>query len=82
MKHVHVAMAPNGRVVIPAALRVELGLEAGGTLLARVESGRVVLEPLASVVRRVQGRVRRYVPAGEDLAAELGRDRERAAADE
>ncbi len=75
-------MGPNGRLVIPAALRAELGVEAGGSLLARVEDGRVVLEPLSSVVRRVQARVRRHVPAGTDLAAELGEDRQRAARDE
>ena len=75
-------MAPNGRLVIPAALRVELGLEAGGPLLAHVEDGKVVLEPLSSVVRRVQARVRRYVPVGTDLAAELEHDRQRTARDE
>lgn len=82
MKQAHVGMAPNGRLVIPAALRAELGLEAGGQLLARVEDGKVILEPLSSVVRRVQARVRRYVPAGADLAGELEEDRKRAARDE
>jgi AbrB family looped-hinge helix DNA binding protein len=82
MKQAHVGMGPNGRLVIPAALRAELGLEAGGPLLARVEDGKVVLEPLSSVVRRVQARVQRYVPPSTDLAAELEQDRRRAARDE
>jgi bifunctional DNA-binding transcriptional regulator/antitoxin component of YhaV-PrlF toxin-antitoxin module len=79
VKQVHVTMAANGRLVIPAPLRNALKLERGGALVASVENGAIKLEPLAAVIRRVQSNVRRYVPAGEDLAGELSEDRRREA---
>ena len=39
-------------------------------------------EAFAATLRRVQANVRRYVPEGRDLAAELSDDRRREAADE
>ncbi len=82
MRRTHVRMGPDGGLTMPAALRAELGLELGGPLLVRVEDGRMILEPLASVVRGVQARVRRHVSVGADLAAELEQDRRRAGRDE
>ena len=75
-------MGANGRLVIPARIRAALKMERGGALVATVENGAVKLEPLAAVIRRVQANVRRYVPEGSDLAAELIEDRRREAADE
>jgi len=40
--------------------------------------GAIKLEPLDTVIRRVQANVRRYVPEGSDLAAELNEDRREA----
>ncbi len=77
-----VTMAPDGRLVIPARLRAQLGLEAGRTFLARVDGGGVRLVPLREVMGRVQANVPRYVPAGTDLSGELSRDRRRDAAAE
>jgi AbrB family looped-hinge helix DNA binding protein len=71
----HVAMAPNGRVVIPAPLRAALKMERGGAFVVSLEDGVIKLEPLDRVIRRVQANVRRYVPEGSDLAAELSEDR-------
>ncbi|HYZ25755.1 MAG TPA: AbrB/MazE/SpoVT family DNA-binding domain-containing protein [Geminicoccaceae bacterium] len=82
MEQAHVAMGANGRLVIPARLRAALKMERGGALVASVENGAIKLEPLALVIRRVQANVRRYVPEGSDLAAELSEDRRREAADE
>ena len=79
MKAVHVTMGPNGRLVIPARLRAALQMERGGPLVASVEDGTIKLEPLDKVIRRVQANVRRYVPEGSDLAAELSEDRRREA---
>ena len=75
-------MGANGRLVIPARIRAALKMERGGSLVATVENGAVKLEPLAAVIRRVQANVLRYVPEGNDLAAELIEDRRREAADE
>ena len=79
MQSAHVTMGANGRLVIPARLRAALKMERGGALVASVENGAIKLEPLDKVIRRVQANVRRYVPEGSDLAAELSEDRRREA---
>jgi antitoxin PrlF len=79
MEAAHVTMGANGRLVIPARLRTALKMERGGTFVASLENGAIKLEPLDSVIRRVQANVRRYVPEGSDLAAELSEDRRREA---
>lgn len=79
MDPVSVRMAANGRVVIPAEVRNELGLDAGATLLLEIEDGTIKLVPYAEVLRRVRAEVRRYIPPGQDLAAELIQERRREA---
>jgi bifunctional DNA-binding transcriptional regulator/antitoxin component of YhaV-PrlF toxin-antitoxin module len=79
MESAHVTMAANGRLVIPSRLRAALKMERGGAFLASLENGAIKLEPLDNVIRRVQANVRRYVPEGSDLAAELCEDRRREA---
>ena len=79
MESTHVTMAANGRLVIPARLRAALKMERGGAFVASLEHGAIKLEPLDKVIRRVQANVRRYVPEGSDLAAELSEDRRREA---
>jgi hypothetical protein len=54
-------------------------LERGGAFVASIEHGAIRLEPLEKVIRRVQANVRRYVPEGSDLAAELSEERRREA---
>jgi bifunctional DNA-binding transcriptional regulator/antitoxin component of YhaV-PrlF toxin-antitoxin module len=78
----HVTMARNGRLIIPSRIRAALKMEKGGAFVASLENGSIRLEPLDSVIRRVQANVRRYVPEDVDLAAELIEDRRREAADE
>jgi AbrB family looped-hinge helix DNA binding protein len=68
-------IAANGRVVIPANMRAELGLYGGGQVVARLVDGAVVLEPVAAAVRRAQAMVRRYIPQGTGLVDELIADR-------
>lgn len=43
-----------GRVVVPKALRDQLGLTAGATLSARVRDGRLELEPETATLRLVR----------------------------
>lgn len=61
----YVKMAANGRVVVPAALRAEIGLPTGGDFLARVENGMIILEPHKKALERVRRLVRQYAPADE-----------------
>jgi AbrB family looped-hinge helix DNA binding protein len=64
-------LAPNGRLVVPASMREQLGLQGGGKLLARLENGAVILEPLDTAIRRAQAMVRHYVPENSGLVDEL-----------
>jgi antitoxin PrlF len=79
MERAHIRTGANGRVVIPASIRSALRMAKGGAFVASLENGAIKLEPLASVIRRVQANVRRYVPEGSDLAGELSEDRRREA---
>jgi len=50
-----VEVGPKGRIVIPAGLRRELGLEEGSQLAALAERGAVVLLPRSEVKARLRG---------------------------
>lgn len=76
-----VRLGPQGRVVIPAEIRQQLGFKAGEPLVATVEDGRLVLEKPANVVRRLRRRFQ-TVPAGVSLAQELLLERRQEAAQE
>jgi AbrB family looped-hinge helix DNA binding protein len=55
---VSLRIGPQGRVVIPAEMRRELGIEPGETLMARVESHRLVLERRGEILERLRSEVR------------------------
>ncbi len=63
-------LGPQGRIVIPADIRRQLGLAPGDTLIARIEDDRLVIEKPDAIVRRLRARFA-ALPAGTDLAAEL-----------
>ncbi len=69
-----VRMGPQGRIVVPAELRRELGLDEGSTMTATTEGGRLVLEPRSIVLGRLRERFL-GVPSPTDLADELVADR-------
>jgi AbrB family looped-hinge helix DNA binding protein len=75
-------IAEGGRLVIPADLRRQLGLQAGDSVVMDVEDGELRVRSLKAAVARAQALVRRYVPAGEGLVDELIRDRRAEAAGE
>lgn len=67
-----VTLGPQGRIVVPAAVRRELGLEEGTPLAVRTEGRRLILEPRGEVLRRIRAR---YAKGGKRLSDELLRDR-------
>jgi len=67
-------MGPQGRIVVPAELRRELGLDEGSTLSATTRGGRLILEPRSIVLERVRKRFA-DVPASTSLSRELIADR-------
>jgi AbrB family looped-hinge helix DNA binding protein len=74
-----VAMARNGRLVIPANVRSELGMQDGGNFIVHMQDGQIRLEPIGAAVARAQAIIRRYVPETASLVGELTEDRRRAA---
>jgi len=46
----------NGRIVIPAAIRKEMGIAPGDTLLMDVEDGVLRIESYPARIRRISGR--------------------------
>jgi AbrB family looped-hinge helix DNA binding protein len=80
---VWVRLGPDGRVVIPAALREALGLKEGEPLLAEIGGdGEVHLLTRKAAVRRSQAFVRQFIPEGVSLVDELLEERRREAARE
>jgi AbrB family looped-hinge helix DNA binding protein len=61
----------NGRIVIPAAIRRQMGLTAGDTLLFSIEGDVLKVESHRARVRRVQESLRKYISPGRSLADEL-----------
>ncbi len=61
--------------MIPAKLRRALRLEAGETLVARVEDDRLILERPRAALARLQRTFKEAVPEGVSLADELLADR-------
>ncbi len=76
-----VQVGAQGRLVIPAALRKAMGLEAGDQLIVRQQGGTLVLERREAIAKRLQSRFR-HIPKAVDLADELIADRRAEAARE
>jgi AbrB family looped-hinge helix DNA binding protein len=62
-----------GRVVVPAALRRELGLQAGSALTIHVSGGRLELEP-APANLRLERRGKRLVAVSDEPLPPLSAD--------
>lgn len=79
---VHVKVAANGRMVLPAEVRRRLGLHDGGTVSVQETPDGLVLRTADQAIRRVQEELRRYAPADgrsvvDDFIAERRREAER-----
>jgi AbrB family looped-hinge helix DNA binding protein len=64
-----VSIGPQGRIVVPARFRRELGLAEGSTLAITSDGHRLILEPREEVLRRARGRYARV--RGRRLSDEL-----------
>jgi AbrB family looped-hinge helix DNA binding protein len=62
----------NGRIVIPAAIRQEMGLKAGDTVLMELEEGVLRIETHRARIRRIQREIAQYCkPTGRLASDEL-----------
>lgn len=71
MQSYQTTLGENGRIVIPAAFRKELGIKKGDRLGLRLEDGEVRVFSFETALRRTQEDFRRYVPDGELLSERL-----------
>ena len=75
-------VSAGGRIVIPADVRKELGIETGDKVMLRVEDGMLSVYSPRHELRKFQQRVQELVPGDVSLADELIRERRREADDE
>jgi len=73
--HAKAPLSPNGRIVIPASIRQELGFAPGDTLLMDVEDGVLRIESYAARIRRIQQEFAKYAKPGILASDELIADR-------
>ena len=72
-------VSPNGRVVIPVAVRKALGLKSGGQVIFRMEDDQVQITTMKLNLERARRRIRKYVEPGVSLVDELIAERREAA---
>ena len=72
----------GGRVQLPADVRRQLNLKEGDPILIEVVNGEVHLRSQREAIRRIQERMRKYIPEGVSVVDELIADRRREAASE
>jgi AbrB family looped-hinge helix DNA binding protein len=77
-----VELGAGGRLVIPAPMRVALGMKEGDKVLVRLEGNELRIYTYQEAMRRAQEIVRSFVPAGVSLVDELIADRRAEAARE
>jgi len=82
MPSTQLTIAANGRIVIPAYIRTQLGLQGGEKLVARMVDGALVLEPIAVSIARAQAAVRKYISTDAALVDELILERRKSAENE
>jgi AbrB family looped-hinge helix DNA binding protein len=68
---VHGRINENGRTVIPAALREEMGVRPGDAVLMEVEDGVLRVESHIARIRRIQSEVAKYAKPGVLASDEL-----------
>jgi AbrB family looped-hinge helix DNA binding protein len=79
MTEARVVVNENGRVVIPAAFRKALGINAGEEILLRIEDDELRISTLKSRIERAQRIVSQSVKPGTSLVDELIAERRKAA---
>jgi AbrB family looped-hinge helix DNA binding protein len=87
MEQIYTTVSSKGQMVIPAAIREELGIEPGTRVAVRREGMRVILEPetLAAKLRKIKemrGCTAGFPPGTDMLLEDRRRERERELAKE
>jgi len=72
----------NGRVVIPASIRKQLGIRIGDEVVLQIEDNELRITTLKHNIERAQRLVRKHVKPGASLVDELIKQRHEAARNE
>ena len=67
----------DGRIVIPARFRKELGIRPGDKLVVQLQNNELRIYSRAEALRKLQNQVTRTFPRGVSLAQQLIEDRRR-----
>ncbi len=78
----HVRLAPDGRIVIPAAIRHELGFHPGDALVLESDGDSLLVRSFEAVIRETQAAFSPYRIDGQSVVDELIADRRAEAARE
>jgi AbrB family looped-hinge helix DNA binding protein len=79
---IHTKLGDDGRVVIPAPMRKELGLRPGDTLVVESDGHSLLLRSYDEVLKETQEFFRQFIPPGLCLSDELIAERRAEAARE
>jgi AbrB family looped-hinge helix DNA binding protein len=66
--HFNARINENGRIVIPAAIREQMGLKAGEAVVMEIEDGILRIESHRAHIRRIQQEFRQSPAPGSKLA--------------
>ena len=78
-QQIRLKLSENGRVVIPAHVRKDLGVESGGEILLERQKDGYRLTTRRQRSREAQETIRRYIKPGVSLVDELIAERREAA---
>lgn len=67
---VHTKINENGRILIPASLREEMGVKPGDAVLMEVEDGVLRVESHIARIRRIQEEFKRFAPKDGTLVSD------------
>lgn len=81
IQEIRLKLSENGRVVIPAHVRKDLGVESGGEILLERQKDGYRLTTRRQRIKEAQETIRRYIKPGthavEELIAERRKEAER-----
>jgi AbrB family looped-hinge helix DNA binding protein len=78
----HVKLGPDGRIVIPATLRSELGFRPGDALVLESDGDSLLVRSFEAVIRETQAAFAPYRVDGQSVVDELIAERRAEAAQE
>ena len=79
MDETRVRVNENGRVVIPAAFRQALGIDAGDEVVLRVQDDELRITTMKHRIEHAKRLVRRHIKPGTSLVDDLIAERRKAA---